>query len=445
MTRAITRIIVKNLFGRYDYSIPIWDDYETKVSRVCLLYGENGTGKTTILKLVFHLLSSEENRGHRSFVATTPFQLFQVGFSDDSCITATRSPGQLTGKYNLELQIGSGKPESAMIEPEDDTGHVTHSSISPRGQALFDKASKLGLDVFYLGDSRDVEGDSISPREWRTHRSLGLPRMYGGGEQLFDERLFIDDNPRGIRRQSTLVNSIHRTEQALNREFMLASSTGETDARQVYANILNTIASDNAPEQETLDEEVRKLKRDLQQLALFGEDFARFGLGSPIDVESLSASLETSNTTNLPVVFRVLRSFLEDQNARLNALLEIYERINSFVETSNEYFSDKSVDFDVFDGLTIQVPNGALEPDLLSSGERHLLLLFLNVITPSRQPPLFIIDEPELSLNIKWQRSLVDTLLTLSERSGCQFLMATHSIELLTKHSEHVYRLAHNG
>ena len=445
MTRAIARIIVKNLFGRYDYSIPIWEAYETNFSRVCLLYGENGTGKTTILKLVFHLLSASDERGHRSFVARTPFQLFQVVFSDDSCITATRPPQQLVGSFNLELKIGSGEPESAMIDTEDDTGRVTSSSISPSGQALFDRASELALDVFYLGDSRDVEGDSIPTREWRTHRSLGLTSLYDDEEQPFDEMFFIDDSPRGIRRESTLVNSIHRTEQALNREFMRASSTGETDARQVYANILNTIASDNAPEQETLDEEVRKLKQDLQQLALFGEDFARFGLGSPIDVASLSASLETPNTTNLPVVFRVLRSFLDGQNARLNALLEVYERINSFVETANEYFSDKSVDFDIFNGLTIQIPTGELKPDLLSSGERHLLLLFLNIITPSRQPPLFIIDEPELSLNIKWQRSLVDTLLTLSESSGCQFLMATHSIELLTKHSEHVYRLARNG
>ena len=443
MPRAISKIEVENLFGRYDYEIPIDKDVANpEIPKVCLLYGDNGTGKTTILKLIFHLLSARGKRGHKTYVARTPFRRFGIVFSDSSRITATRREKDIVGGFTLECKIGGGHPETARIDTDPETGAVFSDSISPQAEALAEKISELELDVFYLGDTRDLEGDEVPRREWRSRRSPTLPHFYEHeGGVVVDERFFTLNDPSDVGRESTLLESIRRMEQAINREVMRASSVGETDARQVYADILNTIATANAPEREALNEEVTKIEEDLERLGSTSRNFERFGLGSAMNVEALSESLENANSTTRPVVVQLLNSFLEGQEARLNAHQSIYDLIHSFVETINGYFSDKSVDFSVFDGLTISLPDGTLRPDRLSSGEQHLLLLFLNTITPSRRSPLFIIDEPELSLNIKWQRNLVDSLLELSETSKCQFLMATHSIELLTKHMEHVHRL----
>ena len=54
---------------------------------------------------------------------------------------------------------------------------------------------------------------------------------------------------------------------------------------------------------------------------------------------------------------------------------------------------------------------------------------------------IFLIDEPEISLNVKWQRVLVDTLLGLVRGTNVEFILATHSLELLASQREHVYRL----
>ena len=45
----------------------------------------------------------------------------------------------------------------------------------------------------------------------------------------------------------------------------------------------------------------------------------------------------------------------------------------------------------------------------LSSGEKHLLRILFEVINVVRQSSL-LIDEPEISLHIDWQRALVQTL-----------------------------------
>lgn len=82
-----------------------------------------------------------------------------------------------------------------------------------------------------------------------------------------------------------------------------------------------------------------------------------------------------------------------------------------------------------------------LDPNLLSSGEKQLLLLLSNTILARETAAIFLIDEPELSLNVKWQRSLVDAILKCAEGSKIQFLLASHSLELITQHRRNAVRL----
>jgi ABC-type cobalamin/Fe3+-siderophores transport system ATPase subunit len=78
---------------------------------------------------------------------------------------------------------------------------------------------------------------------------------------------------------------------------------------------------------------------------------------------------------------------------------------------------------------------------VLSSGEKQLLLLFCNALAASQNTTIFMIDEPELSLNIKWQRQLIRALAAVTSRRNVQFVMATHSFELLSPHGENVWQL----
>jgi energy-coupling factor transporter ATP-binding protein EcfA2 len=81
---------------------------------------------------------------------------------------------------------------------------------------------------------------------------------------------------------------------------------------------------------------------------------------------------------------------------------------------------------------------------MLSSGEKQLLLLLCDTIAAREQPSIFIIDEPEISLNVKWQRRLITLLQDCIKGSRVQFFLATHSLELLTGHKEFVVKLKDN-
>ena len=64
-----------------------------------------------------------------------------------------------------------------------------------------------------------------------------------------------------------------------------------------------------------------------------------------------------------------------------------------------------------------------------------------NTLAARDQASILIIDEPEISLNVKWQRGLVQALLDCIRGSNVQMIFATHSIELLARHKQHVVKL----
>ena len=90
-------------------------------------------------------------------------------------------------------------------------------------------------------------------------------------------------------------------------------------------------------------------------------------------------------------------------------MLEIFQYNGNSVRRSEGFISDMREE--------------AIESDTLSAGEKQLLS-FLCYNTFSENTAI-LIDEPELSLHVDWQRRLLPTLL--EQETGNQFFVATHS------------------
>lgn len=62
-----------------------------------------------------------------------------------------------------------------------------------------------------------------------------------------------------------------------------------------------------------------------------------------------------------------------------------------------------------------------------SSGERELLIYLFAIFVLNVRDALIIVDEPELHLHPRWQKILLKLFIDLSQDTGNQFLLATHS------------------
>ncbi|HGH3627208.1 TPA: AAA family ATPase, partial [Acinetobacter baumannii] len=67
----------------------------------------------------------------------------------------------------------------------------------------------------------------------------------------------------------------------------------------------------------------------------------------------------------------------------------------------------------------------------LSSGEQHQIVLFYELIFLAESGTYYLIDEPEISLHVDWQRSFLDDIARVEKLRGHKFLIATHSPQII--------------
>jgi ABC-type cobalamin/Fe3+-siderophores transport system ATPase subunit len=61
----------------------------------------------------------------------------------------------------------------------------------------------------------------------------------------------------------------------------------------------------------------------------------------------------------------------------------------------------------------------------LSSGEKQFLLILLTVLCQDEASSVLLMDEPEISLHLRWQYELINIIRTLNP--NCQVIIVTHS------------------
>lgn len=108
------------------------------------------------------------------------------------------------------------------------------------------------------------------------------------------------------------------------------------------------------------------------------------------------------------------------------------DRIKKFIETCNKYLIDKHFDYNqsmlklnIFLDKDSKNKKEEIQLTQLSSGEKQIVSLFSNLYLESDKSSIVIIDEPELSLSLEWQKMLLPDIM----RTGnCDLLLTvTHS------------------
>jgi predicted ATPase len=94
----------------------------------------------------------------------------------------------------------------------------------------------------------------------------------------------------------------------------------------------------------------------------------------------------------------------------------------------NKYLYDKKISIDIKKGLVVKSTktNNSIPLEFLSSGEKKILTLLLTIVLGYKDT-IYLIDEPELSLSIAWQESIVSDLLKNIKNKNIKIIIATQS------------------
>lgn len=227
----------------------------------------------------------------------------------------------------------------------------------------------------------------------------------------------------------------------LNGELLFRSNQGY---REISAKIINDLLDG------TVEREASSIggRPDKQSLALFfsrikqQQVFPRhFDRVEIPDIEKIYNEGASSDTSN-----KFLNYFLSKLNEVIDATRSIEDRVDDFIAHCNAYLSSDDSSTEVWgdsenvvasddkrlevDRLTLQVSvksvaaDRTVPIDSLSSGEKQMISLFAKLFLYESKK-IVLIDEPELSLSIDWQRRI---LLDVIRAQNCAQLIAiTHS------------------
>ena len=169
---------------------------------------------------------------------------------------------------------------------------------------------------------------------------------------------------------------------------------------------------------------------------------------SEIDISSnfydslVNYSLSTSNRT-ISLIDASLSYFAEkkvkyQQEAEYEGYLEKYNN-DPEVRMVTEYLSRlgyswkiKPINHNLYE-LALNKGEREFTIDQSSSGETEILNFLLGIFAFNIKNGIIIIDEPELHLHPTWQSVIMELFIELSEITGNQFILATHSAVFVNK------------
>lgn len=478
-TPLISEIRVEKLFGTYTYRLP----EEGSLSSAAILYGDNGVGKSTILRLAFHLLSAADDRGHRNALFNAPFEKLEVMLSSGFVLSAQReekSDSIDSHERSLILRIrhrkktlaewdffpgGRHRESTVYLSSESRVDYTEYYRYAndgtvvrvsrPKGTKLLGgnggRHAEMVASGIKVGEAGYLEIlKELAPTMFilNADRRLDCDLVADPSDEIELRKVMRYEEPKRINdlvvrsRQIALSQALSSAGKWISAKAVHSANQGTENVHTVYVNVLKHLMSPSMSGEQEKVVDTEELLRVLIEIENKTAELAVYELAAPLSISELKKPLSARLRSKRELAASLLAPYIDSLIGRIEAVNPIYNVLDRFIKIVNGFLSDKKISYRVSQGFSISSTRGQpLDPSHLSSGEQQLLLLFCYVLTGRDKPCVFMIDEPEISLNVKWQRKLVRSLLDITEGSDIQFIFASHSMELLSQHRERVVKL----
>jgi hypothetical protein len=410
----IEYIDIIGLFGRYDVKVSL-------DNQVNIFIGENGLGKTTILNCVYYILekkflkllkirfseiqvkfrdetslyrvSIEDIEDYKNKKKIYPLELFEIKeFDDDFRLNKDKKASLInTKKFNYSNKLKKGNFEN-VLELE----KIISKNIKQK--------------IIYLPTYRRIESEFKS---FRKNNNYGRIELYESEFESESEELLIKFG------MSDVEEAIDR----ILKEIRLIAMSGFSKMTGIL--LKQYVDDSNSERFLNLN---KKPKVDYQTLEII---LTRLGkeIEEKYQKQILNLFKEEKMEDN-----KYLWNLIENLIHNYNQQKKYDDKIKKFADTCNKYLNDKqfyynqsTLSLEIYLISDIRQRRNIIKLAQLSSGEKQIISLFskLYLEDNGNKKNIIIIDEPELSLSLKWQKMLLPDII---KTENCDLLLTvTHS------------------
>jgi energy-coupling factor transporter ATP-binding protein EcfA2 len=410
----ISKFVVNGLFGKYVHrvTLPPTPEDNSRPS-VVILYGLNGVGKTTVLRMFDGLMRLD-------------FDVFrEVPFSE---CTLEFNTGQI-------LRVAAWRKSGLQVS-FDDHEVILARELGKKGALKSEDEDKV--ETFRQYFFRNVE--NISFNFIRADRAEMFQRRQNEYELINVGRAAFSYAVQALREPKSEENVplADKVKQFISQAQLDSGAFFLSSEPSLFARII-----DDLSQGEIAPRSPAELSAVFEYVHNQDERLARFGLRRDAwDYQQVSSLLSRPSITGNTYALTVLDTYANQLTSLIQAQNLIAERLLTFEDVVNEFLSDKIISVDAESGLVIRVGRTRIREYQLSSGEHQLLYLMVTALTTRRKGTVIAIDEPELSMHIGWQRNLLHSLIRCASNAAPQFLLATHSPDISMKYSEDMIELS---
>ena len=465
MAGILSHFRIEALHNRHTIDVPITDNK-------LVLIGENGTGKSTVTNFIYFFLTRQWHRmlpyEFKRVVATingkdieftkeivpkiedidgylkrlAPFSpMVRQRITD---IIATRTTEDLMNSENIVRYAAElGVPQSTLMDVSERLLAKPSHSSRKLNQIKQELETLFPNSILYLPTYRRIEQDL----------STIFPEMAASSSYAYSMEK--------LRRRSQDTNYITASSP-------YAYSMEKLRRRSQDTNYIELVQFGMHDVEETIERTMKNLsdrwRNDLSTLmGAYLRDVIKGAYKSAepseigeLDDATINAIFNRVDQTVLPqleqdslreMVSKIKRTkYIVDDEDRvvihfLTRLIKLHKdqqekekNIRDFVSVCNGYLSDKrfiynNMSFEITIQQTENILQNAqsdtLEMSMLSSGEKQIISLFSQIYLSDISNYFVIIDEPELSLSVAWQKRFLPDILNSGRCSG--LVAVTHS------------------
>lgn len=406
------KIQFKKLFGRFDYSIELKEDGLT------IITGPNGFGKSTILDSIYQLYKKEKGI---PFFLNLDFEEVIFLISGEKQLKITKKAGALVindktdysvNLKNIEKYLGNDsffnryynknfvkKFEDrktldevfnyvSLIERYSKKEVTQKNNIRFVINVLKEFSKELGK-VFYIREQRLVSEEFDRFDESRLKDEIKeLPKKF---------KILLEENSSEYSSKSNELDSSYPIRLFNNKEAITSK--------------------------DEFNQKIELMTKKFQKLN-------KFDLSRIQDLSNLEFKEEFS---------KALKIYFDDFDEKYQIYENFINQLELFTGIINDKLNFKEIAISREEGIYIKdkdIKGKQISLSQLSSGEKQEIILFYKLIFETPENTLLLIDEPEISLHIAWQKKFMDDLYEIIKFKKLNVIVATHSPQIINNRWE---------